>query len=127
MGGSLLSSRRLALRVIWLLRGNGNLVENALKDRLRIGANLCAASRDQKAMGKDARHEALDVIRDRVSTTVHKRESLNASEERDRAARADTQFDLRVLPRRVDDLQHVVDDGFIDMHFPAVFLQRHDV
>src|SRR5687768_9757166 len=83
---------------VWLgetcasLRRNGSFVEDTLKDRVRVGADLRAAAGEEQPVPKHAGDEAFDVVGDRVGTAVDERHRLDAAEQRDGAARADAEF-----------------------------------
>lgn len=71
--------------------------------------------------------EAFDVVGDAVIASLDKRECLGRSEQGERTARTDAEFESVRLSGRVDDLQEVIDQHFVKTHLGDHVLQLDDV
>src|SRR5678815_2077853 len=110
MGGCLVFTDGLRNFENMVSGGDRGLLEDGLKQRLRVGSRFRCSTRDDDAMSEDKRNKPLYIIGQREVTTLHKRKCLHAAEQRDGAPGTDTEFNILMLSRGVHDVQHVVDD-----------------
>src|ERR1051326_6640721 len=101
---------------------NGYLTQNFVQYRLSVAAGPCARARHHHPVSENRADKTFDVVRQYKVTRLDQRQRLCGAKQRDRAALTGAEFDVGMIPAAIDELQHVIDDRFIDVNLTARFL-----
>ena len=88
-----------------------------------VAASLMQHTLHHDAMCQDRHGQPLDVVGNHIAAAFDKSESLGGPVQRDGPARADSELQLLVTPRGVDQIQHVIVDGIINADHSGRALQ----
>ena len=87
---------------------------------------MCAPSRGAvthyEAVFEDRVYQLFHIIRNDETAALEQSEGLGGPEQSGSAARADAEFDFRVLTGAIHDLNHVVDEWFGNVNLTAFVL-----
>src|SRR5438876_12169133 len=103
------------------------LIDDVRENRFGCNTRAPARARQGEAVLEYRVRQPLDVIRQNEATPLNHCQRLYGSKERGSAAWADSEFDFWMVSRPVDDLDHVIDDGVVDVNFAALLLKRQNL
>lgn len=106
---------------------NRDLIDDFSENRFCFNTRAPARAEQDEAVLENRMRQPLDVIRQNETALLNHCQRLGGSKERGSPTWADSEFDFRMLSRPIYDLDHVIDDGIVDVNFVALLLKRQNL